>query len=178
MDLFLTGYANRAFLLIAVFFVGLLGCQEPPPPPDPADTLRPVVEAYADVWNTGDVDRLDSLVVPSFQRHSTGTTSADGLDSLKASITNFRTAYPDFKVTLDDVIYGKDRATIRWTFTGTNTGPTNIPATGKSVQLSGASVSYFSEGMMTEEWVYSNDAAMMQQLGYTLTPPKPPARRR
>lgn len=49
---------------------------------------------YNHVWQTGNVDGLDSVFAPDFVRHADKGTSADGLENLKKVITAFKAAYP------------------------------------------------------------------------------------
>jgi hypothetical protein len=39
------------------------------------------------------------------------------------------------------------------------------------IQIGGASVIHVIDGRFVEEWMYYNEGAMMQQLGFTLAPP-------
>jgi hypothetical protein len=52
-------------------------------------------------------------------------------------MSGFRTAYPDLKIVLSDEVYSENKAAALWTFTGTNTGPGEMPPTGKSVKIWG-----------------------------------------
>jgi predicted ester cyclase len=70
---------------------------------------------------------------------------------------------------------------IAWIFTmsGTITGAFRtplgeLPPTGKSFRLSGVAVDRVVEGKIAEEWVYYNVLDILQPLGFTLAPPKPP----
>ncbi len=150
----------------------IAGCQTPPP--DPAAELKPIVDAYVEAWNTGNVDALDAIVDVGVQRHASPTTGsgATSLDELKQVITFTRALFPDFHVSLDEEIYVAGKSAIRWTITGTHTGSTEeLPATGKAVSLSGSTISHYAEGKLTEEWVYSDNQDFMQQLGFMLAPP-------
>ena len=150
----------------------IAGCQTPPP--DPAVELKPIVDAYVEAWNTGNVDALDAIIDAGVQRHASPTTAtgATSLDELKQAITNIRVQFPDFHVSLDEEIYVAGKSVIRWTVTGTHTGSTEeMPATGKAVSAPGSSVAHYAKGKLTEEWVYSDNQDFMQQLGFTLTPP-------
>ncbi len=150
----------------------IAGCQTPPP--DPAAELKPIMDAYVEVWNTGNVDALDAIVDAGVQRHASPTTTvrATSLDELKQAITNIRVQFPDFHVSLDEEIYVAGKSAIRWTITGTHTGSTEeLPATGKAMSLSGSSVMHYAEGKLTEEWAYSDNLYFMQQLGFPLAPP-------
>ena len=70
------------------------------------------------------MDNLDQFVDVDFVRTApaSSNSTAVGIDSLKSVINGFRTAFPDLKVTIDDVIYGANSTSITWTVTGTNTG--------------------------------------------------------
>ena len=76
---------------------------------------------------------------------------------------------------LDDSHFMKDMSFPLWTFTGTNTGPGEMPPTGKSVKLSGATRLRYQDGKTVEELEYFDAGDWQKQLGYTLTPPKPAA---
>jgi hypothetical protein len=62
------------------------------------------------------------------------------------------TAFPDLKVTMDDVSGDKDRAIYRWTLDGTNTGPSEA---GAHVRISGY-----------EEWQIGPNGLITASLGH------------
>jgi len=140
---------------------------------DAAAKLKPIIDAYAQAWNTGNVSSLEALIDPGFVRHTSPTspTSAAGLDSLKRVVTNFRAMYPDFHVTLTEEIYTADKIVVRWQFSGTNSGVALPAAKGKKVQATGMSLLHVKNGKITEEWVESDGMVTAQQLGFTVTPP-------
>jgi predicted ester cyclase len=139
--------------------------------PDPSERLKPLVERYVRAWNTGDFNGLDQIVSNQFElRMSPRFEPVRSLDSLKSSITYWRTAYPDFHIDLDEVIYAPNAVTIRWTIRATNTGPGEHPPIGKSVVVPGMSIIHVSAGKIVDEWIASNELYWAQQLGFTLTP--------
>jgi predicted ester cyclase len=155
-------------LLMALFFA--MSCQQP----DASQKLKPIVDAYGEVWNTGNLDALDAIIDPQFVRHasSSGTTSAvAGLDALKKVIANLRTTYPDFHMTLDEEIYAGEKAVVRWSYIGTNTGPGNFPPTGKQVKSTGVDILHIKNGKIVNDWAETDNLFLMQQLGFVLTPP-------
>lgn len=111
---------------------------------------------------------------PGYVRHVVD--SGDNLvgpEAFKASVTQFRTAFPDLVVTLDDIMVAGDKTVSRWTSTATHTGPYGeLPPTGTSVRFSGALISHIVDGEVVEDWLYYNDGGLLQQLGFTLTPPE------
>jgi steroid delta-isomerase-like uncharacterized protein len=153
-----------------IVFLAATGCQAQE---DASKTLGPVVQAYAEVWNSGDTPKLDAIVDAKFVRHASPTaqTYAANLDSLKKVITNFREMYPDFNVVLEEGVYAGNTGAVRWTFTGTNSGTMNPALSGKEVKLSGISFFHVADGKITEEWVFSDNMDIMTQLGFKVVPP-------
>lgn len=153
--------------LLLVFF--LVGCQ----PADTSSQLKPVMDTYAEAWNTGNLDLLDDIIDPGFVRILAGDTVAVGLDSLKSAISSVRTAYPDFNVTVEEEIFNGSKAAGTWVFTATNTGPGDFPPTGKMVRVTGVSIIHFANGKIAREIAEAANLSLMLQLGFTLTPPAP-----
>src|SRR3990170_4061673 len=158
-----TGLALTVSLLVA-------SCR----PPDPAEVLKPLVDRYVQAWNTGDFNGLEEVVSGEFElRMSPRFDPIRSLDTLKSSIIFWRTAYPDFHIDLDEVIYAPNVVTVRWTIRGTNSGPGSHPPTGKAVVVPGMSIIHVSAGKIVDEWISSNDLHWAEQLGFALAPRSP-----
>jgi steroid delta-isomerase-like uncharacterized protein len=157
------------FAVVLLLVVLAAGCT----PPDPSLKLKPLADAYAEVWSTGDLGRLDAIVDVGFKRHS-AKTGADGLDSLKRVISNMRNLYPDFKVVGDDAVYSEGKMASRWTWTGTHSGAGNPALQGKKVRNLGSSFFRVVNGKLVEEWVHTDNLSVMTQLGFTVAPPVMP----
>lgn len=149
----------------------LMGCQVPDPVQEASAKLKPVVDAYIQAWNTGNIDTLNAICVPQVVRYDRMVETFRGLDSLKGVIARIRQMYPDFKVTREEEFYVGDHAVVRWTITGTNTGLGTFPPTGKSFKASGLSLSRFADGKLAEEHAEYDMLSVMQQLGFKVTPP-------
>lgn len=157
---------NIAVLIIT--FLIISGCQMKP---DPSKELKPLVDKYVEVWNSGNLGDLDAIINSTYAYHSNQSPDANGLDGLKKVISGFRTSYPDVKIVLDDVIYSENEASCKWSLTGTNTGPGEIPPTGKPVKQWGVSIVHFANGKITGEWVAFDNQSFMEQLGFKMMPP-------
>lgn len=163
-------YLLLAYALIAS--IAFTGCQAP----DHQQTLKPVVDQVVAAWNSGELDDLGNLIQANVTRNApkTSNTSVASLDSLKSVIASFHGAFPDLKLVLDEENYLENKAVIRWTFTGTNTGAGAFPATGKPAKFSGTSIITFSDGKIAREEVFFDNLEFMGQLGYQLVAPAPP----
>lgn len=135
---------------------------------DYSKSQGPIVQGHIDAWNSGDVDALDGIVSENFTRTSPGEGDNIDLDSLKATITQFRSDFPDAKFTVTDQVHSSNKIAISWTFTGTN------EALDKPVSVSGLSLIHLDGGKMTREIVYLDNADFTIQLGGMLLQPAPP----
>ncbi len=124
-------------------------------------------EAYVEIWNGADFDRLESCISENLIRNvpETVNQSTDSLSGLIEVMKSFRKAFPDGKVTLDEVHYMDNYSFAKYTYTGTNTGDGDFPATGKSVSTSGSSFVRFEDGKIVQEDVYYDALGFMIQLG-------------
>lgn len=94
-------------------------------------------------------------------------THADGMAEAKG----WRDAFPDLAVTVEKQVAEHDLVAVHWTARGTNTGTGNgIPATGRSVEITGTTVFRLAEGRIAEEWTCANSLGLMKQLGLLPTP--------
>ena len=137
------------------------------------EEMKALMDSYIEIWNEGNLSLLDEILSPKFVRHQVDI-SEDiiGIDAMKENVTFYRTGYPDFNVTFDELIIKGDSIAERWTATGTNTGPFgDLPPTGKKTKISGVTISHVVDGKVSEQWIFYNQAALLTQLGYTITPP-------
>jgi predicted ester cyclase len=124
-----------------------------------------------DVWNGGNPDQLDAIMDPHVVRRVNFLPDVEGVEEVKKVVSEFRTAYPDLKIVMDDGVYSENASSGRWTLTGTNTGPGAMPPTRKAVKIWGITILHYANGRITEEWVGYDSQSLMEQLGYTITRP-------
>ncbi len=140
---------------------------------------KAIGDDYLKARNEVNLALLDKIYAPDVVVHDCSyPEDIVGLDALKEYYSYTHEAIPDLHATIDETIVKGDKIVWMWTFTGTNTGLFHtplgdIPATGKKVQFSGVAIDRVDEGKIVEEWVYFNVLHVLQQLGFTLTPPQP-----
>jgi predicted ester cyclase len=78
----------------------------------------------------------------------------------------YRSASPDLRVSIDDMIAEGDRVVTRWTARGTHQGELmgNAP-TGNQMTVRGILVDRISGGKIEEEWADYDTLHLMQQIG-------------
>jgi steroid delta-isomerase-like uncharacterized protein len=122
---------------------------------------------FEEVWNKGNLQATDELFAPTYTHHDSSTPDfGRGPESEKKRATLYRTALPDVRLTIDDIISEGETVTARWSCRGTHKGDLNgIAPTGKQVTISGISIARFANGKMAEGWVNWDALSLMQQLG-------------
>ncbi|WP_433602412.1 ester cyclase [Nocardia sp. CA-135953] len=124
-----------------------------------------ITNAWDAAWDRGEIEAFDSLLSPQYRRHGTRGAAQDR-DTFKASVLSTRTAFPDLKTTIDDIVLEGDRAAIRWHSVGNHTGAfMGIPITGKRVEVSGATFARFQDDGIVEEFVTWDPRALLAALG-------------
>ena len=104
---------------------------------------------YEETWVKGNADAVDEFVAADYVEHGLPT----GAEGLKRSITAYRTAFPDWKTTLDDIFAEGEMVTCLWSTSGTHLGDWfGIPPTGNHFTATGISVLRIAGGKVVENW--------------------------
>jgi steroid delta-isomerase-like uncharacterized protein len=134
-----------------------------------------VRRAIEEIYNQGNLDVIDELIAPGFVGRSPSE-EVVGPAGVRQSVIEFRTAFPDLHMTIDDQVAEQDRVVTRWTATGTHTGAfKGIPPTGRHGKITGIDIDRIVDGKAVECWTNSDDLGMLQQLGVVPTPEPAPA---
>jgi predicted ester cyclase len=122
--------------------------------------------AYEEVLNKGNVAILNELMAPNYVSHGPGGLDVKGPEGFGQYVTMMRTAFPDIRVTLENMVAEGDYVAHRFTLTGTHRGDwLSIPPTGKRVTVTGNVLSRFAAGKEVEAWEELDMLSFMQQLG-------------
>lgn len=157
-------------LLILITLFLFSTCQEQ----KQAVNSEPLIKSYVEVWNTGDIDKLDSIVTKNFElRIDPSFEPLVGIDSLKKAIMDTRKMFPDFTVNLQKHIPAGDTVSLDlWTIEGTYSGNMDTEMGSRKMSVPGFSVIFYSGNRITGEWIAYSDLTLMKQIGFTLVPPK------
>ena len=119
-----------------------------------------------DVFNQGNLEVADELVAPSFVEHQKSGMGG-GPQGVKHMASALRTAFPDFTLTIEDLVVDGDKVWARQRGGGTNTGSfLGRPPTGKTAYIEVFDVVRFANGQMVEHWGVPDRMSVLQQLGY------------
>jgi steroid delta-isomerase-like uncharacterized protein len=119
-----------------------------------------------EVVNGHDLGAIDKWFAEDFVDHVEIPGMPPGIDGVKARHAMLFTAMPDIAIEIHDVIASGDTTAARFTITGTDTGGfMGMPASGKSVSVTGMDFMRFRDGLIVEHWGELDMLGLMQQLG-------------
>jgi len=115
-------------------------------------------------FNEGKLEELRTLISKEFVEHQFG--AAPGPDGVKSLIREMRTAFPDLRMTVEDLVVSGDKVWARLRCRGTHKGPLmGIPPTGRSIDTTALEVCRMKDGQIVEHWGVPDRFAAMTQLG-------------
>ncbi len=120
-----------------------------------------------DLINEGDIDGFGDLVADGFVEHE----ELPGLSPTKEGVLTlfrgYREAFPDLRMSVQEIIASGDKTVARVTATGTQTGDwMGMPASGRRVDVQLIDIMGFDDGgLICEHWGVMDMLSMLQQLG-------------
>lgn len=122
-----------------------------------------------EIYNTGNTDMIEAVISPSYVGHySSMSETVVGQEGFMEWVLANRTAYPDFKVIINEIVAEGNMVCLQWTVTGTNTGPLwDRQPTGKPLKITGLTLARIFEGKIVEEWITYDVLDLNRQLGIT-----------
>lgn len=120
---------------------------------------------YAEVHDKGNLAVLDEVTATSFIDHNLPPGLPPGVDGVKQLFTMFHTAFPDFHVTVEDMIAEGDKVVSRLTMRGTHKDEfMGVPPTGKQINVEVIDVLRIAGSKAVERWGIFDQLGLMQQL--------------
>ena len=124
------------------------------------------------VWEEGNIDLVDELLAPDYLNHTPASPDQPtGPEGVKGLVAMFRSAIPDLRVVVEDMIAEGEKVAVRYTLEGTHEGELfGVPPTGQRLSIKSIAVERVSDGRIREHWRVTDSLDMMQQLGVIPAP--------
>jgi predicted ester cyclase len=117
----------------------------------------------------GNYSVIDEFTAEDFIDHSVPENR--GPSALVAHAAKFRGMFPDVTIEIEHISGSDDRAVGIWRLKGTQVEPIfGIPATGKVLEFTVASVFTFRDGMLVDYYAIAGALEALMQMGVTLEP--------
>ena len=128
-----------------------------------------VIRRFHEATNSGDLEQIsravDELVEPDAVIRTPLPIDATGPEVLKVVFGRLLRAFPDLRVTIEDLISEGDKVVSRNTVTGTHSGDyMGHPATGRPIAYNEIFIFRFADGRIAETWGVVDVFAQMRQL--------------
>ena len=133
-------------------------------------SLRDAYEQGIGFYNAGDVESMVNLYTEDATRVAPFGTF-EGRAAIREALSRDKAAFPDHTMTVDVIVQQGDTIAAEWTVAGTHTGPlvmpdgTELPPTGKRVELKGMELVQFRDGKVAVHHEYWDNMAVAGQLG-------------
>jgi steroid delta-isomerase-like uncharacterized protein len=137
-----------------------------------AEENKAIVRRFWGVWEEGNIDLVDELLAPDYINHTPASPDQPtGPEGVKGVVTMFRSAIPDLRVVVEDLIAEGDKVVVRYALEGTHDGELfGVPPTGQRLSIRSIAVERVSDGKIREHWRVTDGLDMMQQLGVISAP--------
>lgn len=123
-----------------------------------------ILKAWNGAWGDGDLAAFEQLLAPGYVRRS--KSGSEDYTSLRKTIEAMHTAFPDSSTEIVDIVEDGAKVAVQWQTTGTHQGDfMDVPATGRSVTVTGASFLRFDGDKLAEEWVIWDPRELLSALG-------------
>ena len=114
--------------------------------------VRDFAVRYSAAWCSRDPAAVAQFFAPEGSLTINGGIPAVGRVAIAAEARNFMTAFPDLRVTMNKLVFRRDRVEFHWTLDGHNTGRGGA---GKHVRISGF-----------EEWKIGREGLIAESQGH------------
>jgi steroid delta-isomerase-like uncharacterized protein len=128
-------------------------------------TVRRVPE---EIFNAGWVEAIDEVFAPDYLEHALPPGYPTGVAALRRFVEGIRTAFPDLRQEVEDIIAEGDRVAARLVVRGTHTGAWEllpVPPSGRTVEWTETHVVRMQDGRIVEHWENRDELGLLQRLG-------------
>jgi predicted ester cyclase len=131
------------------------------------DENRAVVRRWIETFNNPYTPQTEvDLLAPGYIAHAPGLPGLLDLEAWSQFTASFVEAFPDLRLTVEDIFSGGNMVAARVSFRGTHRGEfQGIPPTGKEVAFSSIEIDRMVEGKVAEHWFEMDLLGLMGQLG-------------
>jgi predicted ester cyclase len=128
-------------------------------------------------FSKGNLDIVDEIVSSGSKEHQyISPNHPDGPEGVKMVINFCRNLFPDFTLTINDMVAVEDKVWMRGTGHGTHGGAfLGRPPTGREATVDVIDICRFENGKMVEHWGVPDRFHMLIQLGLIPAQPGAPA---
>ena len=132
-----------------------------------AEENKAIIRRWIEAYNERDLEAEAAVLAPGLVVHvSVAPGPLEGLEAWRQFTAPFTEAFPDLRLTIQDIAAEGDTVAARVDFHGTHRGEfQGIPPTGKEVAFSSIEIDRMVDGKVAEHWFEMDLLGLMGQLG-------------
>jgi predicted ester cyclase len=132
-----------------------------------AEENEGVVRRWIETFNNPYTPQTEvDVLAPGYVAHAPGLPGPLDLEGWSQFTASFVEAFPDLRLTAEDIFSAGYMVAARAAFRGTHRGEfQGIPPTGKEVAFSSIEIDHMAEGRVEEHWFEMDLLGLMGQLG-------------
>ena len=132
---------------------------------------KALVQRMIQLQVNGDLNTVDQILAPNWVDHHPPMPLPQGYEGFQQLTMAFRSAFPDMRIEIEDMLAEGDKVAARLHFRGTNSGSfQGMPPTGKTVEFTATGIFRIVDGKVTDNWVNGDFLGLLQQLGVVPAP--------
>ena len=129
---------------------------------------KQIARRFLAAFAAADTATLEQIVAPDLVDHNPLPGQKPGREGLIEAVTQYRTAFPDMKLTIESLMAEDELVAVAGKVVGTNQGSImGMPATGKKVAFAYMDMYRIVNDRVVDVWHVEDIAGMMHQLGVT-----------
>ncbi len=132
-----------------------------------AEENKALIRRWIEAYNERDLQSEAEVLASNYVAHVPAAPGPlEGLEAWRQFSGSFAEAFPDIRLTVEEIFSEGDLVAARVAFRGTHRGEfQGIPPTGKEVAFTSIEVNRVRDGKVEEHWVELDLLGLMQQLG-------------
>lgn len=133
----------------------------------PEENKKLVLDHYESFVNQQDADAVRRQLAPDFRDHEMPPEAPPGPEGALQFRAMLHAAFPDLRITIEDIVAEGDRVAVRARWTGTHRGPIAmlpVPVSNRPFSFTGMVFWRVRDGQIVERWANIDRLGLMQQL--------------
>lgn len=130
--------------------------------------IKSIVTQISDDSDKGNLDAVYRHMADGYVFHRAPYADLVGIEANRKGDEALTSAFKNAHTTIQEIVVEGDTAAMRYTWQAVHAGTSplsGIPATGKTVTVSGCMIFHWQGDKLIEQWDFSDGLGLMQQLG-------------
>lgn len=120
---------------------------------------------YDQVWKQGNMDVFDEFIAPDYVHHDEPCADLPTAEEYKKWISMVRGLFPDYDLTVEDMIAEGDQVAVRGTMRGNHTRKVmGVAPTGRALTMRWIYIARIADGKIVEGWMNGDRMGLRLQL--------------